>query len=505
MSNFVNKLNKTHEQDAILSGARNRASMAIEALAGTGKTTTLKMIAEAHGNLSGQYVAFNRAIVDDVRGKLPRNVAVNTAHSLACRAAGSHIRKRLDYPRIRSFELAKLLNLNPIQFTERGIDYEYSPEQVAQLSNLALKAFVNSADSTLTEKHGLHGVVDFIKTKSVRLEIAQQVLRIAQKLWTDITNVNGQLPMDHDYYLKMWQLSGPKINADYILFDEAQDADKVMLDIVQSQANAQQIFCGDGFQQIYEWRGAENVLRNVQVESRMWLTQSFRFGPAIDAEANKLLAILDPKIQVEGLVAGDVVSPLSNPDAVLCRTNAGMVQNAINFQASGLSVALGGNIKELISFYAGCRDLQEKGKSMHPELTSFANWQDLLLWVEMYKHEAGAIVPLVNLAKIHSPRFLMKTLYDCVPEYEADVYVSTVHKAKGREWDSVQIYKDFMNVDDMDESEVRLAYVAVTRAKKHLDLTPWRTVAQGRVQYVDNGSLVHRPIPVMRSTKVLAA
>ena len=479
--------------------------MAIEALAGTGKTTTLKMIAEAHGNLSGQYVAFNRAIVDDVRGKLPRNVAVNTAHSLACRAAGSHIRKRLDYPRIRSFELAKLLNLNPIQFTERGIDYEYSPEQVAQLSNLALKAFVNSADSTLTEKHGLHGVVDFIKTKSVRLEIAQQVLRIAQKLWTDITNVNGQLPMEHDYYLKMWQLSGPKINADYILFDEAQDADKVMLDIVQSQANAQQIFCGDGFQQIYEWRGAENVLRNVQVESRMWLTQSFRFGPAIDAEANKLLAILDPKIQVEGLVAGDVVSPLSNPDAVLCRTNAGMVQNAINFQASGLSVALGGNIKELISFYAGCRDLQEKGKSMHPELTSFANWQDLLLWVEMYKHEAGAIVPLVNLAKIHSPRFLMKTLYDCVPEYEADVYVSTVHKAKGREWDSVQIYRDFMNVDDMDESEVRLAYVAVTRAKKHLDLTPWRTVAQGRVQYVDNGSLVHRPIPVMRSTKVLAA
>ena len=149
--------------------------MAIEALAGTGKTTTLKMIADAHGNLAGQYVAFNRAIVDDVRGKLPRNVAVNTAHSLACRAAANHVRKRLEYPRIRSFELAKLFHLEAIQFTERGIEYEYSSEQVAQLANLAVKAFANSADLLLTEKHGLHGVVDFIKTKSVRSDIAQQI------------------------------------------------------------------------------------------------------------------------------------------------------------------------------------------------------------------------------------------------------------------------------------------------------------------------------------------
>jgi superfamily II DNA/RNA helicase len=44
-------------------------SLAIEAGAGTGKTSTLVMLAKSAGNnRQGQYVAFNRALVEEGRG-----------------------------------------------------------------------------------------------------------------------------------------------------------------------------------------------------------------------------------------------------------------------------------------------------------------------------------------------------------------------------------------------------------------------------------------------------
>jgi hypothetical protein len=62
---------------------------------------------------------------------------------------------------------------------------------------------------------------------------------------------------------------------------------------------------------------------------------------------------------------------------------------------------------------------------------------------------------------------------------DVDVVISTAHKAKGLEWDNVRIADDFRGprrdkndpevVHMPDPEELRLAYVAVTRAKKKLD------------------------------------
>lgn len=63
--------------------------------------------------------------------------------------------------------------------------------------------------------------------------------------------------------------------------------------------------------------------------------------------------------------------------------------------------------------------------------------------------------------------------------------ISTAHKAKGREWARVKIADDFTlppqdsdQCDDagcpvprlIDDAEARLAYVAVTRTRHHLDM-----------------------------------
>lgn len=60
-----------------------------------------------------------------------------------------------------------------------------------------------------------------------------------------------------------------------------------------------------------------------------------------------------------------------------------------------------------------------------------------------------------------------------VDEHSADVTISTAHKAKGREWETVRISGDFHQPKDEDaglsREEAMLAYVAVTRAKLILD------------------------------------
>lgn len=79
------KFKPTNEQatahDAFLQGK----SLKINAFAGSGKTSTLQLLANATG-LRGQYLAFNRNIVGDAREKFPDTVDCSTSHSLASRA-----------------------------------------------------------------------------------------------------------------------------------------------------------------------------------------------------------------------------------------------------------------------------------------------------------------------------------------------------------------------------------------------------------------------------------
>ena len=71
----------TEEQQAILdSGGR---VLLINARAGTGKTTTLQMITLAHPDLKILYLVFNRKAKEEANSKFPKNMEIQTVHSLA--------------------------------------------------------------------------------------------------------------------------------------------------------------------------------------------------------------------------------------------------------------------------------------------------------------------------------------------------------------------------------------------------------------------------------------
>ena len=78
----------TPEQVAIREVFASGDTLTVSALAGTGKTTTLKMLAKDAPQTRMTYVAFNRAIADEARRTFPSNVVCSTMHSFAFRALG---------------------------------------------------------------------------------------------------------------------------------------------------------------------------------------------------------------------------------------------------------------------------------------------------------------------------------------------------------------------------------------------------------------------------------
>ncbi len=79
---------------------------------------------------------------------------------------------------------------------------------------------------------------------------------------------------------------------------------------------------------------------------------------------------------------------------------------------------------------------------------------------------------MVNLIEIYGAQSVLDVCAASVNEDSADLIVSTAHKAKGREWDSVKIASDFNAPQEGEvprRDEMMLMYVGVTRAKIALD------------------------------------
>ena len=72
----------TEEQATAVSLFETGNDLALNAFAGTGKTATLNMMAEANVG-KGLYLAFNRAIAAEARQKFPTHVQVSTSHAVA--------------------------------------------------------------------------------------------------------------------------------------------------------------------------------------------------------------------------------------------------------------------------------------------------------------------------------------------------------------------------------------------------------------------------------------
>lgn len=469
----------TEEQAAALEAFQNGDHLAVQAGAGTGKTSTLALLAEQTPARRGHYLAFNRAIAVDASARFPATVRCKTAHSLAYGALGFRYRGRLNSPRRPGWQIGQDLGLNA---PARIGDLDLMP---ATLSNTVLRTvtrFCQSADRELDHHHvpRLRRLDD-----EAHEDLADLLLPYAAKAWADLQDPHaGMVRFEHDHYLKMWALTEPALAGDFLLLDEAQDTNPVLEHIVLAQKERTQIvMVGDSAQAIYGWRGARDVMSGFHAR-HLTLTRSFRFGPEVAAEANRWLALSKAPIRLTGSpeIPTTVGPRRGHPDAVLCRTNIGAVTEILTLLASGVATALVGGGDALRGLAQAARDLIQGRRSHHPELVLFTTWAALREYAE-HDPSGSDLQPFANLVDEHGPEVILNAVARLVSESDAQVTVSTAHKAKGREWPWVRIAPDFTPPPDadelgaaghpvpgsVDEAEARLAYVAVTRARRHLD------------------------------------
>ncbi|NWI89418.1 FBH1 helicase, partial [Pitta sordida] len=269
----------THEQQRILNHKIEPGqTVKIMAFAGTGKTSTLVGYAQKFPDLNFLYVTFNKAVAEKGKKVFPRNVTCKTFHSLAFGSVGRLYKDKgkLNFSKMSVFSISSLLR------NREGQSIFVRGKTVAQ----TLESFFASSDDEICEEHtpiwfkNTHGERKLVTPAEKRI-----ILEEAKEIWNNMKKLEGdaekKYKMPCDGYLKLWQLSKPRLSGyDAVFVDEAQDCTPAIVDVVLSQSCGI-ILVGDPHQQIYTFRGAVNTLHSVPHTHVFFLTQSFRFGAAL--------------------------------------------------------------------------------------------------------------------------------------------------------------------------------------------------------------------------------
>lgn len=473
-------ISRTDEQQEIVDTVATGAETAIEAGAGCGKSTVLLMTAteEAAKGRRGLVIYFNRKPALEAKHKFHGVAEASTAHSLAWHAMRDRpFMQRLDGPPVTAKYLAedvfKLRKWFPVPGRK-----SISTWKIASLAVQTVTRFCYSDATEIKPWHvpQVEGV-----TGEVEKELRNEVVPIAMKVWEDLQQPFGFARFEPDHYMKIWALEDPKLQADYLMVDESQDTNGVLAGVIRKQTHLQRVLVGDSQQRLFGWRGTVDMMREIPDAEVRYLTQSFRFGDAVADEANRWLEYLESPLRLRGLpTISSRLDFVEHPDAILCRTNAATVENAMAGQDLGFDVAIVGDVgSQMSSFAAGVEELQRTGKSRHRELSVFKSWADVQAYV-YDEAPGGNFATAVRLIERYGTGPIQAVCARCVDESKADFVVSTVHKVKGMEWPSVRLDSGIVpesvigQEDQMSTGDLMVAYVASTRAKELLDDTAVR-------------------------------
>jgi len=455
----------TEEQDTIAGSSAD--TLVVDAFAGTGKTTTLVEYAKRRPRERMLYVAFNRSIKEEATTKFPSNVQCVTTHGLAFPTFGRKYKSKLGNP--KAYHLSNAL----------GLDIE-SAGQVLE----TITRFHTSTESEIDIVHALAAA------PKAPANALSDLVSFARKGWEMMQDTSiSALPMPHDGYLKLYQLSQPTINTQRILFDESQDANPITLDfILRQQCN--KVFIGDQFQSIYGFRGAVDALTQIQADERLPLTTSFRFGSGI---ANLATAILRDwrgcSADIKGLGKYETAFTVDRncPHAVISRTNGGLFAEAVMLLQTNKPFGFVGGVEgyrfdqilETYYLYAN-----QRGNIRDPFIKSFQDFTQMRSYGETLEDmEVKSLCKVVEEYSHDIPRLIDQIKTKAQPALVGrEVALSTTHKAKGLEWKNVVLTDDFTDLEITqdnkgrevrpDNEEIHILYVAITRAMKGLIVPP---------------------------------
>jgi hypothetical protein len=361
-------------------------------------------------------------------------------------------------------------------------------------------SFLNTADDSIQMHHVPESVTSLLRVRAGARSnpMLASIARDASDLWRAAADFrDSDVPLPHDGYLHLWAQTNPTLPYPYVLFDEAQDASPIMLRVLLRQKE-RLVAVGDPCQELYSFRGAINALDRIDGNDCR-LTESFRFGPEVAAVANRILQARGEATPLIGRGSAGQIGTIDSdgPFTVLGRTNSALCLHALRCTEQFPTAVVGGAgdivhlLRSVCSLFLGhLRDVT------HPLLRQFHSYLELqTLAQQTQDSEFCGLVRLVDDYGAQLARVADRLENDLVPEAQAHVTLSTVHRAKGREWDQVQLLNDFRDVTNKTldnrarNAELNVLYVAVTRARVRLQLNELLTSRFTETPVVNHGGM----------------
>jgi len=465
-------MNLTTQQKEILESVQKYKSVKINAFAGTGKTTTLKLISQQYKEKKILYLAFNSAIKNEASGIFPNNTHVKTTHGLAFGAVKKNT----------TIDLNTITNYRAIDISK---EFEITYNQAIG----TMKIFENFCNSTKTE----------IEPKDIEHKTAKNMF--------DRMLISKMRPT-HSFYLKYYYLlisTGQiqQFNYDIIMLDEAQDTNEVTLGIFESLSSKVKIYVGDEHQQIYSFRGTKNALNKIKADKKLYLSCSFRFNSSIANFANILLKnFKNETVSIDTFK--EKKDDICESNGYISRTNAqliAIISQRIQNRKPFVTVR---DPNEIFTLTIEVHYILTNKKSevkRNRFLKDFTNDEEILDYaneVDDYELKSALKMAKEYKEKIFEFKDISEKFYNAWKNRAANgfeqrkseiLFLTTAHTAKGLEWDKVTISDDFTDFadlivdfgcDDLKQfqeeqeflpnqeliDEFNLFYVAITRAKK---------------------------------------
>ncbi|QKJ22577.1 UvrD-helicase domain-containing protein [Poseidonibacter lekithochrous] len=488
----------TKEQENIINA--KEASFKINAVAGSGKTTTLLEYAKKNSNLNILYLAYNKSLQISLQEKLHEynlnNMQISTIHALA-------------YSKIQAYQYNLAHDLKA-QVIERILcDFEEKinqrkgyypiPEYIALIKDL-VNFYCNSSLIALDSK-----LLDSYKKQSdLSAKILELINKDSSRVLAHLKHIlsamkNKQIDATHDFYLKMFYLNkkvSTNLGYDLILVDEAQDISDVMIGIVEAQ-NCRRIYVGDSFQQIYSFRYALNALNKIELPSYE-LTHSFRFSntyaKTLERNLNTLYKINDTKpLNINGTEnetkIGEEAIDFNKQFTVISRSTFGLVQEIVHYIQEDKKIYFEGGYGSYSfmnqTVYSIFYLKQKKNDRITlDEIKDFESIYELEQFAKDTKNQDYLnVIKFINAYgdNIFDINKKIKEKLTTKKE-DADILFTTTHKSKGLEYDQVVMTNDFISKKEISNpknnlshlrinEELNIYYVAATRAKKAIDLS----------------------------------
>jgi hypothetical protein len=240
--------------------------IAVKAVAGSGKTTTILNLAKKHSKKRLLYLAFNKSLVTDIVSKLDkngiRNMEVRTFDSLLYKT----------YTDIKGHN-PNLTDINPQ--TMLNI-YPWFQGKAHKTRKYYSKKFIEFCGNPL-----------YSSIEKYCKEVLKEDKPILKQLWDKV--LNGSLcsfeTIRKFCFMEHWFRNSIDSLYDIIMIDEVQDFDLLMLRMILDDTTIPKLFVGDPRQAIYEWRGCINAFEYMPKNASLVVEfySTFRIGdPACD-------------------------------------------------------------------------------------------------------------------------------------------------------------------------------------------------------------------------------